>query len=323
MNRFCANYNNDVFFLIGQTIRFTVTFDVTREAGRYNRIIADIRRQVAMPNRYIANVPVLNPEEENRNIWFEIILIANGSRITLRIRYGDMYLIGFKTSSGQWYEFNDNIEHFDGSILLPWKSDYPNERDVHEAVTVGRYSLINAIERLANYNPQNGQENHNALYCLMTMFPEALRYTSIENFVYERIHRSRDDPIGVQLVNQVKNWGSLSGEMRRSDLFATFDELAALGIGNAQDAAVILGLILLSTKTPRPPRAINAVREVITKGRELVEIFWVQILNIDNENPGDLYGTIHVVDGLATPQYIFSQDRSSPLSIRPKVRLYV
>jgi Ribosome inactivating protein len=295
---------------------------VTREAGSYNRIIADIRRQVAMPNRYIADVPVLYPEEENRNIWFQIILIANDDQITLRIRYGDLYLIGFQTSYGQWYEFNDNIEHFDSAILLPWTSRYPIDRTEHEAIVVGRYSLIHAIEILANYNPRNGQDNHNALYCLMTMFPEALRYTSIENFVYERIHRSRDDPIGEERVNQIRNWGSLSMEMRRSDLFASFRELATLGIGNTQDATAILGLILLSTnKTPRPLCAINAVSEEITNGRELVEILWVQILNIDDEDPGDLYGTIQVVDGLATPQYIFSKDRSSPLSIRPKVRI--
>jgi Ribosome inactivating protein len=278
-----------------------------------------------MPNRYIANVPVLNPEEENRNRWFEIILIANDRQINLRIRYGDLYLIGFQTSCGQWYEFNDNIEHFNGSILLPWTSSYPTSRTEHEAILVGRYALTGAIQRLADYNPRNGQENHNALYCLMTMFPEALRYTSIENFVYQMIHQSRDDRIDVTRVNQIRNWGSLSMEMRRSDLFASFTQLRPLGIRNTQDAAAILGLILLSTnKTPRSLRAINAVSEVTTNGRKLVEIFWVQILNIDDEDPCDLYGTIQVFDGLATsPQKIFDRTRRSTLSIGTKVRPYV
>jgi hypothetical protein len=94
-------------------------------------------------------------------------------------------------------------------------------------------------------------------------------------------------------------------------------------------AATILALVLWSNRAPTSKPAFNtnvfgtnALSDVTTKGRQLVEIFWVQILNIDNENPGDLYGTIQVVDGLSIPQYIFGSSKENYLSIRSNVSLH-
>lgn len=154
------------------------------------------------------------------------------------------------------------------------------------------------------------------------MLPEALRFRAVSDFVYARIHdpNEPDSSISPMIAELVCNWGALSFEMRRSDLFGTFHELAKLGIGNALDAARLLGLVLWSSKTPPKPAPItNVVSDVVTsKGRQLVEIFGVQILDIDKKFPGNLYGKIRVVDGLSTPQYIFDRTKENSLSIKPQ-----
>lgn len=52
------------------------------------------------------------------------------------------------------------------------------------------------------------------------------------------------------------------------------------------------------------------------EGRPLAEVFALTINNIDNENPGDLYGTVKVTDALMS-QYIYNRVRENSESIRP------
>ena len=52
------------------------------------------------------------------------------------------------------------------------------------------------------------------------------------------------------------------------------------------------------------------------QGRTLLEVFWVRIERIDDENPGDLYGTIKAFDGLGSLD-LYNRDRSNYESIRP------
>lgn len=307
---------------------------MTREAGSYNSFIEKLRKRLASANnplRYAGTVPMLIQEQDGRGKWFDVILMSGNSQITVRIRYGDLYLVAFQGANGRWYEFRPHNDKplFSNTVVLPYKSDYPAERKLFvQNTTVGRNSLDRAISSLAHPNFDHKNEtNRQLLINLMIMLPEALRFRAVSDFVYARIHdpNKPDSSISPMIAELVCNWGALSFEMRRSDLFGTFHELAKLGISNAPDAARLLGLVLWSSKTPPKPAVItNAVSDVVTsKGRQLVEIFWVQILDIDKKIPGNLYGKIQVVDGLSTPQYIFDRTKENSLSIKPQVWLYV
>lgn len=52
------------------------------------------------------------------------------------------------------------------------------------------------------------------------------------------------------------------------------------------------------------------------EGRPLVEIFDVRILNIDGEDPGDLYGTIKATDGLNS-SYVYNRDSGDYEKVGP------
>ncbi|XP_078169452.1 60 kDa jasmonate-induced protein-like [Carex rostrata] len=241
------------------------------------------------------------------------------------MQLGNLYFVAFQAANGQWYEFQPEDNRpllFSNTIMLPYTGRYPND-GTNSQITVGRDRLASVINSLASFNPNN-PNNRQLLLTLIVMFPEAVRFTRVADFVYARMHdpSTPESGIGTMLARLVQEWGALSMEMRRSDLFASFRELDVdgLGISSASQAALALGIALWSSKGPPtgPAFSTNALSDVTSKGRQLVEIFWVQILNIDNENPGDLYGKIQVVDGLTTPQYIFNRSRENYLSIGPK-----
>lgn len=302
---------------------------MTKEAGSYNSFISNLRQRLAS-GTYAGGVPMLNSEETGRNRWFHIVLISGNSQITLRMQLGNLYFVAFQAANGQWYEFQPEDNRpllFSNTIMLPYTGRYPND-GTNSQIIVGRDRLASVINSLASFNPNN-PNNRQLLLTLIVMFPEAVRFTRVADFVYARMHdpSTPESGIGTMLARLVQEWGALSMEMRRSDLFASFRELDidGLGISSASQAALALGIGLWSNKGPPtgPAFSTNALSDVTSKGRQLVEIFWVQILNIDNENPGDLYGKIQVVDGLTTPQYIFNRSRENYLSIGPKVRLWV
>ena len=93
----------------------------------------------------------------------------------------------------------------------------------------------------------------------------------------------------------------------------------SLDITNAAGAAAVLGILLHRT-LQGSLRVIRAVMDVpwgdYPQGRTLLEVFWVRIENIDDENPGDLYGTIKAFDGLGS-QDLYNRSRDNYESTRP------
>ena len=80
---------------------------------------------------------------------------------------------------------------------------------------------------------------------------------------------------------------------------------------------ILLHRVLRSTSGfLRSIRAITMPWADYPRGRALVEVFWVRIERIDDENPGDLYGTIKAVDGLGS-QDLYNRDRSDYEPISP------
>ncbi|KAJ1704638.1 hypothetical protein LUZ63_004417 [Rhynchospora breviuscula] len=305
---------------------FIETFNVTKQAGSYNTFITNIRQRVANPNNFSGGVPMLPPEESARNRYFYIVLAAGTSSITIRIRTSDLYLVGFQATN-QWYEYtpiDNNPRQIDNAVLLNFTGGYVNDESLPRTL-VGRAPLAEAITSLAVYNRNNRDNSQQMLIRLILMFPEALRFRAVADHVYGPMHDTitQQATIGPNITELIHDWGALSMALRRSDLFASFNEFRNLGISNAAQLASLLGLVLYSSKTPTRPsfstQAIStqAASDVTSKGRQLVEIFWVQILNIDNENPGDLYGKIQIVDDLESPQYIFNRSNTNYISIRP------
>jgi Ribosome inactivating protein len=310
--KYCICHNSIVHYLSDRT-KYTVYryFQCDQRSSSYNSFISSLRQRVADGTYYAGGVPMLRQEQDYCNQWFHIILINGNSQIAVRIRLGDLYLVAFQAANGTWYEFrptDSNPRLFTNTQLLPFTSDYQNDGSARAQTIVGQNQLASAINSLANYNPTN-TNNQQYLLSLMVMFPEALRFRNVSDFVYARMHdlSTPDSQIGNSLDRLIHEWGALSMEMRQSDLFASFNEFQNLGT-NAAQAATILALVLWSNRAPTSKPAFNtdvfgtnALSDVTTKGRQLVEIFWVQILNID----------------------IFGSSKENYLSIRSNVSLHI
>lgn len=130
------------------------------------------------------------------------------------------------------------------------------------------------------------------------------------------------------MVNYENAWGALSGALFHDDQDAHWSgswRLQHNNILGIEDpaAAVTIIAILLYHQLPGVTRGKREAEAALwnnwndyPNGRVLVEVFWLRINNIDDEDPGDLYGTITAVDGQGS-QYVFNRDRSNPYPIKP------
>lgn len=105
------------------------------------------------------------------------------------------------------------------------------------------------------------------------------------------------------------------------NIFRRFD--ITCGINTALQAAATLGLVLLTNKAkPRKDRQIRSLMQMqhdyddVALGITLLEVVSVVILNIDGEDPGDLYGTVLVRDSFGSVN-LFLRDRSDVQPVRP------
>ncbi|KID83143.1 Heat-labile enterotoxin IIA, A chain [Metarhizium guizhouense ARSEF 977] len=75
------------------------------------------------------------------------------------------------------------------------------------------------------------------------------------------------------------------------------------------------------TQIDRPPVIEVAKPDAcIAKPRPLAEILWVMINNIDGENPGDLFGSIHATDDSGR-QVIYNVEKDDSVSVEPRVQI--
>ncbi|XP_008775611.2 60 kDa jasmonate-induced protein-like [Phoenix dactylifera] len=125
------------------------------------------------------------------------------------------------------------------------------------------------------------------------------------------------------MQNLEGGWGDLSEELLRQDADPEhrfrLSQDNRMGINNALEAVAQIGILLLPYLGSRriPRIVIDDGSAQPPQGRPLVEVFFVRIDNIDDEDPGDLYGWITVADGLRT-QYIYNRARGDYESIRPR-----
>ncbi|KAJ3674627.1 hypothetical protein LUZ60_005243 [Juncus effusus] len=313
--------------LVAGQLNFTVIFDVSRgPIGSYNDLIRNLRQRVANPGQYTRTIPMLQMESPGLpGQWFHLVL-QNGPNvnITMRIRMDNMYFDAFRVgNSNQWWEFGQRgtpIPLIAGSRFMFWEGRYESMGSL-TGTYVGPDRLRDAVTALTVWDGTPARQNATKEACIQLIFmiSEAIRFQSISNFVYDLIHTGNNVRVTAAQNDLVHAWGGISGELIQSDRTATFSEFSRFGINFAAQAAAVLGLVLVENPNRRSNnRLLSAdATGIASPGRKLLEIYYLQVLNIDGENPGDLYGTVQVIDDVDTPVYIYNRISSNSESLRP------
>ncbi|GMY36330.1 60 kDa jasmonate-induced protein [Fagus crenata] len=306
------------------TIVFTEEFNVQEQSSTtwtaYRQFIERLRPRLAV--RYSHNLPVLPLQENPPTRWLDLILRTRTSAITLRIRYGNLYLDGYRmgTSSGAWWEFgNRNAtppppQLIPGSDFLGFTGDYRSLATAADVLTnsirLGQQPLIDAVNTLAISTDRKSRAN--SLIIVIRMICESIRYARISNHITNNFTGFSPETWMSTLEN---NWGHLSSDLLAKDANPnhTFRPVAinATEIKTVEQAVAILGVLLGGPITLlfRQPQAE-------AQGQPMVEVFSVRINHINGENPTSLYGTITVTDGLGS-QYIYNREKEDSKSIHP------
>jgi len=201
-----------------------VDVTVNREdltGGQYDYILLQLRSR--LEDDCVSSggntCPVL-PEYTTNNDrvrWFEIRLyLANPStRIRLRFRRDDLYLVGYQVNDQQWREFNSEdgsqTHLIDGSRFLGFTGSYEhltNEAHIElNQVTVGGQSLVNAAYSLATATTREAIAK--ALLVMILMFSEAARFRPVQNYMQRNFMDGATVPDWID--DLIHRWGTLSG----------------------------------------------------------------------------------------------------------------
>uniref|UniRef100_A0A0D3EK05 rRNA N-glycosylase n=1 Tax=Oryza barthii TaxID=65489 RepID=A0A0D3EK05_9ORYZ len=187
---------------------FTVTFDVS-SGDNYGDFIAGIRSRVANPRHFSRNRPVLPPVEPPPppRRWFHVVLRASPTAaLTLATRADNLYLEGFRSSDGRWWELTPGIlgaapggaaatyVGFGGSYR-----DLLGDTDRLTGVTLGPQQMAQAVNALAARRPAdlaNGAAQRRAMdarardivAALHLMVHEATRFQTMSRLVVGFMH---------------------------------------------------------------------------------------------------------------------------------------
>lgn len=200
-------------------------------------------------------------------------------------------------------------------------------------VILGKPAVVEAINVLADYYGGSYQASA-ALRTLIVNFVESIRLNTIADRVHREMRnpseRSADQQLTTADIGLIRDWGDVSTALRIAanntdgslgSGFNPFRNFVAIGISNAYQAAMALGMVLITRRpiVPRYRRAVSAVRGINDDdgvGLTLVEILGVLIKNIDNEDPGDLYGRVSITDCFGTV-VLFNRDKGYTQSVGP------
>ncbi|XP_038970678.1 60 kDa jasmonate-induced protein-like [Phoenix dactylifera] len=305
---------------------FTEEFHVEAKSNgwaTYRQLIERLRRRLEATRSH--DRPVLPAQENPPTRWFDLVLRTYSHEITLRIRRGNLYLDAYRMeNSNRWLEFGrDPAPHLiPGSSFLGFGGEYNDLENAagqrREAINLGQQQLTTAVNLLATSTVR--RERARSLIIVIQMICESVRFIRISDHLLDTYRDGSPAPNWMQ--NLVHGWGDLSEELLRQDADAEhrfrLSQPNRMAIYNALEATAQIGILLRPClgprRIPRMPRDDGPVR--LPQGRPLVEVFFVRIDNIDDEDPGELYGWITVADGLRT-QYICNRARDNYESIRP------
>lgn len=311
-----------------------IVLDFT-EPSNYMEFISSLRRNAADPNRFCGNVPVLPPPPDPQQFqYITLELRAGGQQVPLivRIRRHDLYVVGYQMQNGQWLEFRNgnNIHFIEGSEYLPFGENY---NDLY-GLTAGSFNigynvLTNAILNLRNTN--DNVQRRRSLRILCVMICEAARSSKLSATFDDWIRSLNDRPFEGWMGTLIHSWGSLSRRLLMRDLDgmpfditpgpnATANPLTAypeINIHSAEDALNSLSLLLgRYTGSSSVITMLDAASLIAGVGSPMVELFSIQINDINGKNPGDLYGSIEVIDDWGS-FYMYNRSRGDYESIHP------
>ncbi|KAG2582288.1 protein synthesis inhibitor II-like [Panicum virgatum] len=233
---------------------FTVTFDV-QGSDNYGDFIAGIRRRVANPRHFSHNRPVLPPVEPPPRRWFHIVLRTQIATLTLTTRADNLYLEGFRSSDGTWWELTRGL--IPGATYVGFGGSYgdllgntfrlaggalerlgPQQQADAAKALAARASLglagvelgpqqmadaANALAARARGDLASGKEQQRAseaLVVILLMVHEATRFATVSAFVAALMHpraAMKRGTITAQMEKQVNGWEDLSKSLLMAD----------------------------------------------------------------------------------------------------------
>ncbi|KAH8484358.1 hypothetical protein H0E87_028712 [Populus deltoides] len=334
-------------------VEFEIEINVqTSTRGGYRAFIENLRVRLGV--RFSHNLPALAVQEEPPTRFFNLVIRTNDHSVRFRLRMDNLYVIGYQMENGKWLEFGNENDtpvpvHLipeQGTEFLGFDGSYGkllNAAGLNmEEVRVGFYNLGYGINQLATSTDRKIRAGY--LIRVIMMISESTRLIPISDYMatnfdnshgtssddYNNYHnRNREGQIQPWITTLVRAWDAFSAALLRADAYP--DESFQLRrnvvrlppdnreIRTISQAAAILGILLglcfRNSGQRRFPRMTFDEGQCFL-GLPLVEVFSVSIDNIDGEDPGQLYGTITVDDGLNI-EYIYNRTSSNPESIKP------
>ncbi|KAL5204791.1 hypothetical protein ABZP36_009662 [Zizania latifolia] len=309
-------------------------FDVSSAADRQRfntTFIQGVRSELGNTSRPVMLDALRLPLQVDTPSFRELQLIAGGRTATLLLRTDNLYVVGFRNHAGQWFEFRPEEDGgqatIQGATVLPFTGSYVGTNSIGPLNTPSNVSMNveameGAVRGLAETSTGKEEKLKVWLRTLIVSFIESIRFTSVAAAVGEALRGQRSE-LEQYHISQIRNWGDISTALLAAandvvqdpdtNLFSQF--IQHCRIHNAYEAAITLGLVLATAKANRRQTRAAADGDVAL-GLTLVEVLSVRILNIDGESPGDLYGTVRVVDSFGGVN-VFSRARADAQSVYP------
>ncbi|OEL23756.1 Ribosome-inactivating protein 9 [Dichanthelium oligosanthes] len=264
---------------------FTDSFLVEEKTQNYGDFIRIVRQNVI---KYCSDrrpgivQPVLPPEEKVPKIWFHVVLRTKTRSLTLAIRMDNLYLVGFMTPAGVWWEFNNEQKKhlIKDAKWLGFGGRYQDligDKGL-ETVTLGRAEMAAAVNVLADHHTRAVSEEEeellqqqdqdvlleeddelrgvvaadpygrpkSKLVRLVIMVCEGLRFLTVSS----RVEKGFDDEMVILKLTpmegkQVQKWDRISAAVFKwaKDPSAKIDEMEELDIKNKTAAEKIVVLV--------------------------------------------------------------------------------
>lgn len=267
---------------------FTVTFDV-KSSDNYGDFIAGLRQRLGNPRHFSHNRPVLPPVEAGPpRRWFHVVLRTQAGALTLATRADNLYLEGFRSRDGTWWELTRGL--IPGATYLGFGGSYRDllgDSDRLASVALGPQQMTEAVNALAARVPADlasgaaQQRARDALPVLLLMVHEATRFATVSGLVAGLMHpraAMKKGTITVQMKAQVNGWQDLSTALLRADLAppGPFTPFPGMGVRTAEEAAATVG-ILLFVKVKDGMTAATASVGPGAKSTSTTSIFCAQV----------------------------------------------
>ncbi|CAO2815476.1 unnamed protein product [Amaranthus hypochondriacus] len=204
----------------------TIALDLARTGHDYNTFIQKIRDKAKDGKRHSHGRPVLppKPKEDVPVEVFDVQLqFKNDHQLIVRIRRYDLYVMGYCTKNGQWFEFKneDNIHMISGSQFLGFTDNYNDMGGLDSEFEVGYSKMIDVVKQLSNTTvTQIDTTIKFSMRLLCVMISEAARFDKLLDIFTNCMLENKHVRFKSWMKNLVNHWGSLSMRLLQDDAYA-------------------------------------------------------------------------------------------------------